>query len=47
LIALTILTFGGSGGGGGVRVGADRFDVGEVGGGMDGGGISGKCSLIN
>ena len=25
----------------------DGFDVGEAGGGMDGGGISGKCSVIN
>lgn len=48
LIALTILTFGGgSGGGVGVRVGVGRFDVGDTGGGVDGGGISGKCSLIN
>lgn len=43
LISLTILTFGG----GGVAGGVDGFDEGDVGGGMDEGGISGKHSLIN
>jgi len=43
LTALTIPTFGGGGGG----VGEDGFDVGEVGDGIYGGGISGKCYLIN
>jgi len=47
LIAPTILTFGRGGGGDGDGVGMDRFDEGDVGGGMDEGGISGKCSPIN
>lgn len=42
---IAIPAFGGGGGGGGVGVG--RLDVGEAGGGVDGGGISGKHSLIN
>jgi len=46
LITLIIPTFSG-GVEGGVRVGVGGFDVGEAGGGMDGGGINGKCSLIN
>ena len=36
-----------SGGGGGGGVGVDGLDVGEAGGGVDGGGIGGKHSLIN
>ena len=47
LIALIIPTFGGGGVGGGVGVGVDGFDIGEVGGCVDRGSISGKCSLIN
>ena len=45
LTALYIPTFGGDGGGDGV--GEDGFDVGEVGDGVDGCGISGKRCLIN
>jgi len=45
LTALAIPTFGVGGGGGGV--GEDGFDVGEVGDGVDRGGISGRCCLIN
>ena len=42
---LAIPIFGG--GGGGVGVSVDGFEAGEEGGGMDGGCISGKRSLIN
>jgi len=42
LTTVAIPTFGGGGG-----VGVDGLDAGEVGGGVDGGGISGKHSLIN
>jgi len=45
LTALAIPTLGGGGGGGGVS--EDGFDVGEVGDGVVGGGISGMCCLIN
>ena len=43
LIVLTIPTFGGGGGG----VGEDGVDVGEVGGGADGGGNNGMHYFIN
>jgi len=43
LIALTIRTLGGGGGG----VGEDGVDVGEVGGGVDGGGNNGMRFFIN
>jgi len=42
-MALAILTLGGGGGG----VGEDGVDVGEVGGGVDGGGKSGMHCFIN
>lgn len=47
LIALAILAFGGGGVGDEVGVSVDEFDVGDAGSGVDGGGIRGKCSLIN
>lgn len=47
LIALAIPTFCGGGVGGGVGVDVDGFDVGDAGGGVDGGGMKGMCPLIN